>query len=577
MHTPRIESVSIALLLLTANVGAQQANSWSTFQANNKHDGASPIVIQPSSLTFAWETFVGNGAVYPAAIADGIVVVTHEETGWGGGIYGLSAATGTQLWDHFSLPGDRVGQPGVHSGQVFVVFEDSPLHTMRAYDLQLGTVNFYAGFETQNFDFFAPSSVDGKVYFNAGRTGGLSALDAATGVIDWFLDMELGDMWSPSIDGDFCYGYASGFLVAADRHTGAQVYSVQDFGAYTAGVVGHTPVVGGMDDLFVINGGRLVRFRQSDGQVLWSIYDDFTGHPSIRNGMVYSVNQGALEVRDQVDGSLLSSWTPPTGNLGENLILTPGHVIAATETDTYLLDRNSLAQSWTYPAGGWLTLGEGYLLIARPDGYLTAITYNELPQVISATPDKLNYYESNGQTVTLHGFGFDEPGATSVLFGPVGATQVTVVDANTLLCDLPDGEPGYFDVSVTDTSGSTALTNAFTFTPAQSVSGDFVLGGQVHLSLRFEEDLGIIGLYDIGQARTSPRSVPPLEGGFWLKKFSILFEVPQWPFGDDLILDFLIPNDPSLLGQSIQLQSVVGPDPRGYHGAFTNLATITIQ
>lgn len=560
---------------LAAPISAQQANQWPTFQANPAHDGWSPVFLDSSSLAFAWESTVGVAALSPVVISDGNLIVSQVPYSTSG-IYSLDPGTGALLWDFSAGGGNFSGHPGIANGIAYVQVTESGDEYIRSFDANTGAQLLYTPVDGQTTIFYSPVILDGEIYLNVGRTGGLGSYDALTGTENWFYEMELGDEWSPSIEGDICYGYASGYLSAVDRNTGDELFTYHDFDAETAGVVGETPVIGSMDNLLVVNGGRLTCHEKSDGTIRWSVPDSFDALASPANGLVYAINGGTLEVRDELNGTLLNYWTPLSGALDRNLIVTPDHVLASTADTTYLIDRDTFVDVWDYPAGGWLTLGEGLLLISQDSGTVTAIDYNERPQAMEVSPNRLNYYESDGAIVTVTGFGFDEPGATSVMFGGLAATNVTVIDANTLECTLPEGVPGEFDVVVTDTTGSTTLTDGFTFSPSLLVSGDFVLGGAVQLDMRLEPGLSVAGLYDFGPARGSSVSVPPIEGEYWLEQFGILYEIPSWPFDDDLSLGFSIPNDPSLSGQMIQLQSVVGPNPRGRNGAFTNLVTITI-
>ena len=61
---------------------------------------------------------------------------------------------------------------------------------------------------------------------------------------------------------------------------------------------------------------------------------------------------------------------------------------------------------------------------------------------------------SGGNTLTISGAGFT--GATAVHFGPNAATNVTVVNAQTITATVPAGTPGAVDVTVTTPNGTSA-------------------------------------------------------------------------------------------------------------------------
>ena len=568
-----LAGLGLAPISFAAQAGA---DSWQTFQNGPLHLGGTPIKLEPSGMSLAWQQAVGTSALGMAVIENGEIVVT-QDGGFDRGVFGIDRQTGSVDWSWNPTGGGVwIGHAALYDGKAYVQLEDNTDDYLVAFDAASGSIQLQHPLTDQGTLHYAPVLEDGVLYCNTGRTGGMAALDPNTGSEIWFADMELGDEWSPTVTEDVCYGWGTGRLVAIDRDTGTGLYDVEDFGAETAGVVGHTPIPDGAGNLFIVNGGRLVCHDQANGLIQWVLEDAFTDQVSPAPEGIYVLNGGSLELRAPEDGSLMNSFTPTAGALAKNIIVTPEHLIVATDAETHLLDRTTLNSVWDYPAGGWLSLGEGLLLIAEGSGQLTAISYARLPQALSAQPDRLDFFASAGEVVTVSGFGFDDGTTPSVDFGGIVPSLVTVIDDHTLECTLPVGEPGPAPLSVTNSIGSATSAGVFTFSPSVVASGDFQLGGQVRLSMRFDPDQQIVGIYDLGAARTSGVSVPPLEGKYWLNRFDILFELPMWPFDDAAELDFLIPNDPALQGQSIQLQIVVGSDPRSRQGAFSQLATIQI-
>lgn len=96
------------------------------------------------------------------------------------------------------------------------------------------------------------------------------------------------------------------------------------------------------------------------------------------------------------------------------------------------------------------------------DGY----TYVEAPTADGITPN--TGPEAGGTTVTATGSGFID-GETTVTVGGVDATGVTVTSDTELTFVTPAGT-GTADVVITTTGGSVTLTDAFTYTPAVTVT-----------------------------------------------------------------------------------------------------------
>ena len=77
---------------------------------------------------------------------------------------------------------------------------------------------------------------------------------------------------------------------------------------------------------------------------------------------------------------------------------------------------------------------------------------------------------AGGETVTLTGTGFAEPGAGTpiVRFGGVDATNVVVIDNNTLTCTVPPHAPGTVDIEIVTNHGTYVLPGAYTYGPART-------------------------------------------------------------------------------------------------------------
>lgn len=68
---------------------------------------------------------------------------------------------------------------------------------------------------------------------------------------------------------------------------------------------------------------------------------------------------------------------------------------------------------------------------------------------------------AGGTTVTIKGQNLT--GVTAVTFGGTAGTSLTVVDKNTLTVVTPAKSAGAYDVVLTDDSGTTTVTNGYTY------------------------------------------------------------------------------------------------------------------
>jgi hypothetical protein len=148
--------------------------------------------------------------------------------------------------------------------------------------------------------------------------------------------------------------------------------------------------LGTHDDAFAINepgsvypgygpNGRLLMFDlRADAthtpHIGWVLSDHFTGQTTLANGVLYVNDGGMLAALDELTGSPLWTWTPPSGSLTGTIIATDNLLLVGTGAATYAIDLVTHQTVWSWPVSGPLALGEGVLYIAGADGTVTAFT-----------------------------------------------------------------------------------------------------------------------------------------------------------------------------------------------------------
>ena len=225
-----------------------------------------------------------------------------------------------------------------------------------------------------------------------------------------------------------------------------------------------------------------------------------------------------------------------------------------------------LGYAWSENTG-WLNLNDATHYVAATSCIVFSVT--------GIQPTRLTY-DSQG-SVTVTGQGFSQGSGHAVLFDGVAASSVTVVDDSTITCQAPLADPGQLDVDVTVTSsfGSDTLPDAFTFTPALFLSGDFQPGGDVTMDFLCDPGDSLFVIYGPPPPINAP--TPPYDGALCVAPFFQLFLISNWPF-DTFGQTFPIPNDPSLSGATALIQALVGSSfqvPKD--GAWTNCGVLTIQ
>ena len=154
------------------------------------------------------------------------------------------------------------------------------------------------------------------------------------------------------------------------------------------------PVLGSLNNVIVINGGRLISFKLNPDNpgIGWQIPQDdenvegdeeekggkqFSGQPSLANGFIYAVYKGFLHARNESDGSFEWEWQPPLKDesIVAPMLVTDNLIFVSTESATYAVDLETRTDVWDYPASGHLALSnDGFLYIVTPNGELIAIS-----------------------------------------------------------------------------------------------------------------------------------------------------------------------------------------------------------
>lgn len=286
----------------------------------------------------------------------------------------MLAKNGTLAWLK-SYPGIfSVNPPSYADGTVYIQTGDhTPGTFLRAYNVDNGDLVFESPHDAQWERYLAPTIYKGSVYINGGYYGGMYSFDGKSGSQKWFYDgLPQVDGWTPAVDDKWAYSYI-GALYVVDRLTGQAGYKISSSGDNPV-----VPMLGGANDVFVIDGGVMTKFNTDTHKIAWQkIYnftDDYTGRPALANGVVYAgTTLGKLAAIDQMTGNKLWAWKNPSGKpLQSNIIVTNSHVFVGTEDETYCVDLKTHQNVWSYPAGGDLTLAESALYIANGSGMLTA-------------------------------------------------------------------------------------------------------------------------------------------------------------------------------------------------------------
>lgn len=293
---------------------------------------------------------------------------------------------------------------------------------------------------------------------------------------------------------------------------------------------------------------------------------------SIRNTIVYHNVGPAIYTYNSTPGfeycDVSGGWVG-TGNFDQDPLF-----VNVIESDYHLSSSSpGIDAGLTAAATGVHIDFEGDVRVINSLVDVGADEFAPAPVALAISPDRSKYDVLT--SVTISGQHFSMGVVTDVRFGGVVATNVVVVDANTITCDIPAGPPGHVDVEVESILGVGTMERGFAYTPAIAVSGDFRPGGGVDLQVLCDPGDSIWTIY--GGLPQQNLQTPPFDGTLRILPFQSMFLIPNWPL-DEFNTTLGIPNDGALSGVTVLMQGLVGPSLSGQKdAAWTNCQSVVIQ
>jgi len=233
---PRMKTIApLALSLLAATSSLAQ----STFHGNVARTGVYESA-GPKTLTgLKWSFKAGGPIVTSPAIADGVVYIASLD----GHLYAIDQETGKEKWN-FKSSRPIASSPAIDHGTLYVV---SSVGALVALDVATGlpkwvfAAEYERKFEAKGlhgypspaqtipdaWDLFtsSPAVANGKVFFGGGD-GGVYAVDAASGLLQWKFATHDVVHASPAVAGNTIYiGSWDSYLYALDADTGQLKWS----------------------------------------------------------------------------------------------------------------------------------------------------------------------------------------------------------------------------------------------------------------------------------------------------------------------------------------------------------------
>jgi outer membrane protein assembly factor BamB len=494
--------------------------AWPTYQGNPAHTGYVPVSLKPSTFVLRWTKTIQSGVgLNPVTAAEGKVFVSQLGSYSNPGLYVLDANTGNILWSTNFGRVFSANPPSYGNGNVYIqtCFNlDTGGTYLHAFQATTGALVFRSPYGAQAERYLAPTLFDTNVYVDGGYYGGMYSFNGTNGLQNWFGYVGQYEGWTPAVDSNYCYVFTgsgdtvpiTGEFRIIDRATGNTTYLVTDnayqWNGYT---MNEAVTLGTNNDAFAVNepgsvypsysaNGRLLMFDlRADAthtpHIGWVLSDHFTGQTTLANGVLYVNDGGILVALDELTGSPLWTWTPPSGSLTGTIIATDNLLFVGTDSATYAIDLVSHQSVWSYPVSGHLAWGEDVLYVAGATGTVTAFTASSTPPSIISQPTSITNLAGTTAIFMVAAAGnsplayqWFKGGSPLVDGGNVsGSTTATLTLNNALGVDA-----GVYSVTVSNAIGSTVSSPA-TLTVIdpvillQPASQTVAMGGMANLAV----------------------------------------------------------------------------------------------
>jgi hypothetical protein len=381
---------------LTALAAWPGVDDWSMFQGNAAHTGFVQVTVDPNQFALRWETPGDSGHLQEYDLNQTLTTANGQFFQVSGNV--LSARKefdGSTAWQYdFSALAQYSGEttvypPAVANGNVYLAAGAQQGTYMFGLNATSGMVNFKAQMVSQWPEYLAPTIWNGNIYADGGTYEGLYGF-GPTGQQLFFATTGQTALWTPAVDATGVYTYTYLGLKVVDPVSGAVLHTITDpsFTNYTY-ELGGSPVLGAPGSVIVANyanwqldggaiGNTLVDFNTINNTIAWQVKGNYPSTPAYANGIIYAPNDNPvqLEARNEADGALKWTWTPPSaGDTGfaSEVLLTTNLAFVSTNLSTYAVDLNTHETVWSYPLSGRLALSQNGILYLQSHSYLVAI------------------------------------------------------------------------------------------------------------------------------------------------------------------------------------------------------------
>lgn len=316
-----------------------------------------------------------NNSISPAVTSGNLVFVSRSNYVYSQTLQAFSINNGEEVWNiNYGYP--YVNPPSTDDKRVYIETSDSSDSNFYSHKATNGEILFKTPLGSQWQYYLAPTIYKSSVY-TGGDNGVMRSFDKDTGKINWTVPLDRYDKWAPAVNDKISVAYIDGKLYVIERTSGKWLYAIIDpnyswIGYSTDGA----PVLVNNHTVVVAQSGYLTFFDLNKKEITHSDGPGFFGQPSTDGKQVFVSKNGDLTVIDANSMEKNWSWYKEGEEVTGQFIVTKNHIFLSTDKNTYVIDKKTHKEIWSYPGTGKLSLAKGHLFISSPYGYLVAIKVN---------------------------------------------------------------------------------------------------------------------------------------------------------------------------------------------------------
>ncbi len=296
------------------------------------------------NLALDWQYARDSSLAPDPVLVNGVVYVAIGNTG-SATLYALDANTKNIIWQNAI---GATSDPTVANGIVYI---GSSAGGFNALNAQTGALIWQYQGDVSS----APVVADGSVYYSAYPT--FYARDAKTGALIWASGVDNGgDSQAAVVNGIVYFTAHIGNVDALNARTGALIWQHTGVGTDLRGgpavFNGRVYVNSNID----LNTAGVFALDALSGAVIWEaklLPDNFLNNssPAVANGVVYIVDEGAVQAFDARSGTLLWSQPLNSGYNSTSPVVANGVVyVGSYDNEIVALNAGTGAVLWQYQA-----------------------------------------------------------------------------------------------------------------------------------------------------------------------------------------------------------------------------------